>query len=230
MLRVVRAHLTFANVMATGAMFVALGGSAYALNGGPDNSGVFHGCVSKRTGVLRVVKRANSCAKAHGRGTHRNPGETAISWSQQGPPGQPGLPGTPGQQGDPGTPGLKGDPGTPGLKGDPGQNATKLFAYVDDFNANTAAVVQYGNGVTGVTDPTGDNAYTVTFDRGLQNCVVEAQPGIGDPTGNAAADDAVGLITMNAGGQADQVTVQFTRPSVTSDPVADTSFVITAFC
>ncbi len=224
MLKVVRSHLTYANLMATGAMFVALGGGAYALNGGPDNSGVFHGCVSNRTGALRVVKRANSCAKAHGRGRHRDPGETAVSWSQQGPPGQAGLPGTPGQKGDPGTPGQNGDPGTPG------QNATKLFAYVDDFGANTAAVVQYGNGVTGVTDPTGDNAYTVTFDRSLQNCVVEAQPESGDPTGNAGVDDAVGVITMNQGGQHDQVAVQFTRPSVTNDPVADTAFVITAFC
>ena len=224
MLRVVRAHLTYANMMATGAMFVALGGSAYALNGGPDNSGVFHGCVSSRTGTLRVVTRANSCAKAHGRGTHRHPDETAISWSQQGPPGQPGVQGTPGQKGDPGTPGQKGDPGTPG------ENATKLFAYIDDFGANTAAVVQYGNGVTGVTDPTGDNEYTVTFDRSLQNCVVEAQPGFGDPTASAVSDDAIGVITMNQGGQGDQVAVQFTRPSVTNDPVVDTSFMITAFC
>jgi hypothetical protein len=218
MLRVVRSHLTYANMMATGAMFVALGGSAYALNGGADNSSVFHGCVSNRTGTLRVVKSANSCAKAHGRGTHRQPGETAISWSQQGPPGLQGT------QGDPGTPGQKGDPGTPG------QDATHLFAYIDDFGANTAATVQYGNGVTEVADPTGDNAYTVTFDRSLQNCVVEAQPGFGDPTANAAADDAIGLITMNQGGQHDQVAVQFTRPSVTNDPVVDTSFVITAFC
>jgi Collagen triple helix repeat (20 copies) len=233
MFRAVRSHLTYANMMATGAMFVALGGSAYALNGGPDSSGVFHGCVSDRTGALRMVKGANSCAKAHGRGRHRDPGETAISWSQQGPPGQPGLQGTPGQQGDPGTPGLKGDPGAPGLKGDPGtpgQNATSLFAYVDDFGANTTAVVQYGNGVTGVTDPTGDNEYTVTFDRSLQNCVVEAQPGFGDPTVSAVVDDATGQITMDKGGQHDQVAVEFTRPSLTNDPMTDTSFMITAFC
>jgi hypothetical protein len=224
MLRVVRSHLTYANMMATGAMFVALGGGAYALNGRPDNSGVFHGCVSNRTGALRVVEGANSCAKAHGRGRHRDPGEAAISWSQQGPPGQPGLQGTSGQKGEPGTPGQNGEPGTPG------QNATKLFAYVDDFGASTAAAVQYGSGVTGVTDPAGDNGYTVTFDRSLQNCVVEAQPGFGDPTGSAGVDDAIGVITMNQGGQHDQVAVQFTRPSVTNDPVVDTSFVITAFC
>jgi hypothetical protein len=34
--------------MATGAMFVALGGGAYSITGIPDSSGVFHGCISKR--------------------------------------------------------------------------------------------------------------------------------------------------------------------------------------
>jgi hypothetical protein len=154
------------NVIATGAMFVALGGGAYALSGAPDNSGVFHGCVSNRTGALRVVRRANSCTKAHGRGRHRNPGETAITWSQQGPRGLQGIQGMQGMQGQ------KGDLGMPG------QNATKLFAYVDDFGPNSAAVVQYGSGVTGVTDPNGNNAYTVSFDRSLQNCVVDANRGL----------------------------------------------------
>ena len=33
MLRVVRSRLTYANVVATGALFLALGGGAYALSG-----------------------------------------------------------------------------------------------------------------------------------------------------------------------------------------------------
>jgi hypothetical protein len=220
MFRAVRLRLTYANVMATGAMFVALGGGAYALSGVPNKSGVFHGCVSNRTGALRVVRRANSCAKAHGRGRHRNFGETAISWSQQGPPGPQGIQGIPGQKGDPGAPGQKGDPGTPG------QNATKLFAYVDDVGANSTAVIQYGSGVTGVTDPAGSNAYTVTFDRSLQNCVADAQPGFGDPSGTAVAiGDATRQVTMNSGGH-NQVSVAFRQASAD----VDTSFMITAFC
>jgi hypothetical protein len=233
MFRAVRLRLTYANVMATGAMFVALGGGAYALSGVPDKFGMFHGCVSNRTGALRVVKGAKSCAKAGGRGRRRNPGETAISWSQQGPRGPQGILGTQGQKGDPGTAGLKGDPGTAGLKGDPGtpgQNATKLFAYVDDFGANSTAVVQYGSGVTGVTDPNGSNAYTVTFDRSLQNCVVDAGPGFGDPTGGATAfGDATRQITMNSGGHS-QVSVEFREADVANAPDVDTSFMITAFC
>jgi hypothetical protein len=38
MLNGLRSRLTYANVVATGAMFVALGGGAYALSGVPDRT------------------------------------------------------------------------------------------------------------------------------------------------------------------------------------------------
>jgi hypothetical protein len=53
MLSGVRARLTRANVMATGAMFLALGGGAYALSGIPDGSGVYHGRRSSLPGRPR---------------------------------------------------------------------------------------------------------------------------------------------------------------------------------
>jgi hypothetical protein len=90
MLNAFRMRLTYANVMATVAVFLALGGGAYALTGVPDRAGLFHGCVSNATGVLRVVKSASACRKAVRHGKHRNPGEFAIAWNQQGPQGQPG--------------------------------------------------------------------------------------------------------------------------------------------
>ena len=224
---------TYANMMATAAMFVALSGGAYALSGVPSTTGVLHGCVSNRTGVLRVVRSARSCAKAHGQGRHRGPGETAISWSQQGPRGPQGIPGAPGQRGIPGAPGQKGKPGAPGPKGNPGtpgQDATKLFAYIDDDGPDSPAAVQYGSDVTSVTDPTGNNPYTVTFGRNLQNCVVDAQPGFGDPTGDAGSfGDATREISMDTGGH-NQVAVEFRRPGVANGPDVDTSFMITAFC
>lgn len=83
-------RLSYANVMATGAMFVALGGGAYALSGVPDRSGVFHACASNKTGAVRVVARASSCHRARGRGRRRDPGESAISWNQQGRAGRDG--------------------------------------------------------------------------------------------------------------------------------------------
>ena len=95
----IRARLSYANVMSTVAVFLAVGGGAYALNGIPDSGGVFHGCVNHKTGVLRVVKSANSCHKATGRGRNRIPGEFAVSWNQRGQPGPQGSQGSQGPSG-----------------------------------------------------------------------------------------------------------------------------------
>jgi hypothetical protein len=97
MLKALSSRLSYANVMATAAMFVALGGGAYAVSGIPDQSKVFHDCVGKSTGVLRVVKSANSCQKARTirRDAHRVrlSGEFAIAWNQKGQPGANGKDG-----------------------------------------------------------------------------------------------------------------------------------------
>lgn len=108
MLKALGSRLSYANVVATGSLFLALGGGAYALSGIPDHGGVFHGCVSNATGVLRVVKRASSCHKAVRRGRHRSPGEFAVSWNQQGPRGLQGIQGVQGQKGVQGVQGLPG--------------------------------------------------------------------------------------------------------------------------
>jgi hypothetical protein len=103
MLKGIRSRLSYANVMATGAMFVALGGGAYALNGVPDRGGVYHGCVDGKTRTLRVVTDASSCRKAkivrrNGRRV-RITGESAIAWNQLGRPGANGTDGLPGTNG-----------------------------------------------------------------------------------------------------------------------------------
>jgi hypothetical protein len=103
MLNAFRSRLTYANVVATGALFVALGGGAYALSGVPDRSGVYHGCADPKTGALRVVPQASSCRKARTvtRGTRRVriPGESPIAWNQQGRPGVNGVNGNNGVNG-----------------------------------------------------------------------------------------------------------------------------------
>jgi hypothetical protein len=111
-----RRRLSYANVMATVAVFIALGGGAYAAFGGiPDGSGVFHGCVDSRTGALRVVKSATSCHKTktvRRKGKKiRLPGELAIAWNQKGAVGMTGAAGSPGS---PGGAGRTGDQGPPG--------------------------------------------------------------------------------------------------------------------
>jgi hypothetical protein len=99
--RWIRERRTFSTVMGTGAILVALGGGALAAAGGvPDSGGVFHGCVSKRSGALRVVRRSSECRRAKRRHHHLvNPGEFAIAWNQQ---GRQGDQGPQGQQGEPG--------------------------------------------------------------------------------------------------------------------------------
>ena len=103
----IRAAFSYANVMATVAVFLALGGGAYALSGVPDRNGVFHGCVNSRTGSLRIVKAASACHKARtitrGGRRVRIPGEQAIAWNQQGRPGVNGVNGVNGTNGTNGT-------------------------------------------------------------------------------------------------------------------------------
>lgn len=85
MLRRIRDRLTYANVAATVALFVALGGAAWATI--PDSTGVIHGCISATSGNLKVVDPpTTNCA----------PSEAALDWNQQGPPGAPGSQGSPG--------------------------------------------------------------------------------------------------------------------------------------
>lgn len=59
-----------------------------------------NGCVNKKTGALKVLKAGSACTSK----------ETAISWNQAGPKGDPGEPGRPGEQGPAGPDG--GDAGT----------------------------------------------------------------------------------------------------------------------
>jgi hypothetical protein len=114
MLKRIRLRLTYANLVATGAMFFALAGGTFALTGVPDRGGVFHGCVSNQTGVLRVVKSASSCRKARGR---RHPGEFAVAWNQKGQPGAKGINGVKGINGAKGSTGPRGPTGVNGTNG-----------------------------------------------------------------------------------------------------------------
>jgi hypothetical protein len=99
---------THATVVAYLALFVALGGSAYAV-GGSGTAPLIHACYVKRTGALSVLQ-GNSCP----RGTH------PISWSQNGVAGGTGPPGSPGQQGPAGSSGQQGSTGQQGPAGQPG--------------------------------------------------------------------------------------------------------------
>jgi hypothetical protein len=125
--------------------------------------------------------------------------------------------------------GLEGLQGPPGQEGPPGQDATNLFAYVRDSGGAIAASVQYGSGVTAVSDTAGDTgAYRLTFNRTVVNCVVQAVPGFGDPGGTPTGEeDAIPFVAMDNGGP-DEADVFF--ENVNTDVGIDTSFLVTAFC
>jgi hypothetical protein len=81
-------------VIAIAALFVALGGTSYAVISSstvPDSHGVFHACVNKSTGAIRIITASGKCHKAKGHGKHKRAGELAVHWSQTGPPGTNGT-------------------------------------------------------------------------------------------------------------------------------------------
>jgi hypothetical protein len=122
------ARFRYAEVAATIALVIALGGGAYAATSGvPDSSGAFHGCVSRQSGALRVVKDQHSCRKAiRRRGKTVSRGEFAITWSQRGPRGGAGPAGARGATGGRGAAGPAGATGAAGAGGAPASAAPGL--------------------------------------------------------------------------------------------------------
>lgn len=102
--RALRQHLTYANVMATIAVFIALGGVSWAAVTLPRNSvgtaQLKNGAVSERKLGKGVRTKLTAGAKT---------GAASI-----GAPGPAGLPGPKGETGATGAAGAKGDPGVPG--------------------------------------------------------------------------------------------------------------------
>lgn len=95
------------------ALFVALGGIASAAIPAPD--GAITGCYTKKTGALRVVKKASACSSK----------EAALKWNQNGREGPAGSAGPAGSLGATGGPGPAGQAGPAGAKGERGEKGDK---------------------------------------------------------------------------------------------------------
>lgn len=106
MLRGIRNRLTYANVMSTLAVCVALGGVSYAAVRLPKNS---VGPVQIKDAVtgLKVKNSSLTGADIKDKSLHA----ADFSGSVAGPPGVKGDPGVRGDKGDPGAKGDRGDPG-----------------------------------------------------------------------------------------------------------------------
>ena len=127
-------RLTYANVVATLALFVALGGGAYAASKLPKNS----------VGSAQIKKNAVTSAKVKDRSLLAQ--DFAPNQLPRGADGAQGPAGTQGPKGDTGGQGPKGDPGTNGIDG---LNGTAR-AY---GRASTAAVLTNSKNVVAVTRP-----------------------------------------------------------------------------
>lgn len=185
----------FAKVVSLLALFVALGGSAYAavtISGrNVKNGSLTSADIKNRSLLSKDFKRGQLPA---------------------GPRGAPGA------------------TGASGPRGAAGKAATTAFAYIrEPFPAvNQRAAILYGRGVSAVTDPDGNNAYTLTFNRSLAGCVVQAMPGAGNPSDtNVVFTDAVAAIDLDPV-HMNMASVKFEAGKPQAD--VDTSFMVEAFC
>lgn len=153
-------RLSYANVVATLALFVALGSSSYAAlklaPGSVGNKELRNGAVTSQK-----VKKGSLQARDFKAG--------------QLPRGASGPQGPKGAVGPQGAPGLQGPAGPQGDKGDTGQSATALWARIKSDGTLLA-----GSGVTAVTR-NGIGKYMVTFSQNLDRC---AYIGTADTYGN----------------------------------------------
>lgn len=106
-----RGRRTVALGTAGAILFIACG--AFALGGkielpGFSDPSVIHGCIDKKTGVLRILSATGSCDSVK---------ETPLSWSAEGAPGPAGADGANGAPGAPGPAGPPGPAGAPGPAG-----------------------------------------------------------------------------------------------------------------
>jgi len=89
----IASRLTYANVVATLALFAAVGGGAYAgiIKNPIGSDGDIDACFHKRSGDLDI-RRGNSCGE----------GEKRVAWNQTGPLGPQGAQGPQGEEGEQG--------------------------------------------------------------------------------------------------------------------------------
>jgi hypothetical protein len=90
-----RPRLGYANVMSTLALFVALGGGAYAISGTTSSTKPVKACFKKKTGALRILRKGKRCRRT----------ERTLTWNRQGRPGVAGTTGPGGPRGPKGATG-----------------------------------------------------------------------------------------------------------------------------
>jgi hypothetical protein len=222
-----RARLTYANVMATIAVFIALGGSSYAAlkvtSRNVPKDALTGADIKNLTGK---DVRNNSLTGADVKNLRSGDVKNASLLAQDFAPGQ--LPAGPqGVQGRQGEKGEKGDEGDPGEQG---EAATKLWAVVGP-NINVippTAFIARGSGVVSATrDSEGD--YDLTFDRSVANCAWVGSSGLALPPQGAISvfDTRANVAVSDSGGDPTRLRVSVRQHDGTD---VDSGFHLAVFC
>ena len=146
------ARLTYSNIVATAAIFVALGGGAYALTAPSGSAGVVKACVNKRTGAVRIVRK-NRCKKR----------ERRITWNVR------GVQGPKGDAGNQGVPGVPGSIGATGAQG-PAPAAPVNIVLLSE-NWGTFGSPNWTNQPAGLTELFGNTSSRLKADLGASTQV-----------------------------------------------------------
>jgi hypothetical protein len=211
MLRRLHARLTYANVMATVAVFIALGGSSYAalrITGKNVPKNALTGADIKNLTGKDV--RNNSLTGADVRNLTSADVANGRLLAEDFAPGQ--LPS-----------------GEKGERGPEGAPATKLFAYVA-FNSPSSYAIEYGSGAIQVTNQN-SGRIDVRFNRTVHGCATHITPG--NPAPHDDDLDVLAIPSVHVdpdeipGSEDDVIRVLLRRAN--GDPT-DTSFLITLFC
>jgi Collagen triple helix repeat (20 copies) len=188
----IRTRLTYANVAASLALFIALAsGTAYAANELGKES----------IGTKQLAKEAVTPAKLS------KSSKKALKGAR-GPKGATGARGATGQKGSTGMQGARGPEGrqgSAGPRGLPGENATNLWVAV-----NIEEGAERGKGVE-IAEPIATGKWLVTFERNVSTCGFEVTTGSIKPSTEALAGlagaapsttdpDAVVVWTANGSG------------------------------
>ena len=153
-----RAGLSYANVVGTLALFVALGGVSYAAVKLPAHS---VGTKQLKTDAVTSEKVRNGTLRKRDFKDGALPQGKAGETGQDGQPGDPGAPGLPGAPGAHGAPGAKGDSGPAGTKGEPGSEGRAGASGEDGARGAAGTPGTAGHaGNDGATGPSGSIGLT----------------------------------------------------------------------
>ena len=155
----IRSHLSYANVVATAALLLAMSGGAIAATGGFDSGGTLKACVNGE-GAIKLLKSGKHCRR----------GQMTIAWNQTGPAGPKGATGATGASGATGAPGANGQP------------TNLMWARIGE-----KGTIEDSHGVTGFVTDEGASPYKVTFEKDITNCALIATNNGGHVEANLAA-------------------------------------------